>query len=182
MSQWRYLFTGYWYFLVQFWIILPKHEPNSTSIKLNSDEFECQCVEPFKGDFCHLGGCKTLPCLNFGRCTDVWPPENGLGKSMKTSRLKAFYYAAFCQTNIQQYYLATVLIYSIQMWRVYIHINKHKEIYTIFRLQVPLLAKLQWNKMWKLHWRRIWHGTNISDCGIDTELLMCFEALDSFNP
>ena len=56
-------------------------------LQLNSDDFECLCNEPFKGDLCHLGGCKTLPCLNFGRCTDVWPPENGLGECYEYANL-----------------------------------------------------------------------------------------------
>ena len=56
-------------------------------LQLNSDDFECLCNEPFKGDLCHLGGCKTLPCLNFGRCTDVWPPENGLGECYENANM-----------------------------------------------------------------------------------------------
>ena len=48
----------------------------------------------------------------------------------------------------------------------------HKKRIIVFRLQVSLLVELQWDKMWKLHWWRIWHGTHISDCGIDTKLLI----------
>ena len=48
--------------------------------QLNADTFQCHCVDPFEGDRCQLGGCKTRPCLNWGQCSDLFEPnELGLG-------------------------------------------------------------------------------------------------------
>ena len=48
--------------------------------QLNADTFQCHCVDPFEGDRCQLGGCKTRPCLNWGQCSDLFEPnEEGLG-------------------------------------------------------------------------------------------------------
>ena len=49
--------------------------------QLNADTFQCHCVDPFEGDRCQLGGCKTRPCLNWGQCSDLFEPnEFGLGR------------------------------------------------------------------------------------------------------
>ena len=49
--------------------------------QLNADTFQCHCVDPFEGNLCQLGGCKTRPCLNWGQCSDLFEPnELGLGK------------------------------------------------------------------------------------------------------